>query len=94
MLRQSQPICKVKRGERTMEIVHKLWGDGTVKKEREEAKQNEGSSSPHHGGSTPRVVRLPERLENSNFILVKIPIEMHNLGHGQRLICMDRDRLA
>ena len=37
MLRQSQPICKVKRGERTMGIVYKLWGDGTVKKEWEEA---------------------------------------------------------
>jgi hypothetical protein len=36
---------------------------------------------------------LRERLENSNYILLKIPIEIHNLGHGQRLICMDSDRL-
>jgi hypothetical protein len=36
---------------------------------------------------------LPETHENSNFILVKMPIEIHNLGHGQRLICMDSDRL-
>jgi hypothetical protein len=25
--------------------------------------------------------------------LVKIPIEIHNLGHGERLTCMDSDRL-
>ncbi len=36
---------------------------------------------------------LRERLENSNYILLKIPIEIHNLGHGQRLICMDGERL-
>jgi len=36
---------------------------------------------------------LRERLEDSNFVLVEIPIEIHNLGHGQRLICMDSDRL-
>ena len=36
---------------------------------------------------------LRERLENSNYILLKIPIETHNVGHGQRLICMDTERL-
>ena len=40
-----------------------------------------------------RGLSLRERLENSNFVLVEIPIEIHNLGHGQRLICMDSDRL-
>jgi len=36
---------------------------------------------------------LRERLDNSNYVLLKIPIEIHNLGHGQRLICMDSERL-
>lgn len=36
---------------------------------------------------------LRDRLKNSNYILVKIPIEIHNLGHGERLICMDPERL-
>ena len=45
------------------------------------------------GGSHTRFPWLRERLENSNFILVKIPIRIHNLGHGQRLICMDSGRL-
>ena len=40
-----------------------------------------------------RGLSLRERLENSNFVLVEIPIEIHNLGHGQRLICMDSERL-
>jgi hypothetical protein len=40
-----------------------------------------------------RVERLRERLENSNFILVKIPIEIQRLEHGHRFICMDSDRL-
>lgn len=42
---------------------------------------------------TGRVEGLRERLENSNYILLKIPIETHNLGHGQRLRYMDCDRL-
>ena len=41
----------------------------------------------------PRVVRLRERLENANYTLLTIPAEIHNLGQGQRLICMDSDRL-
>jgi hypothetical protein len=36
---------------------------------------------------------LRESLKNSNFVLLKIPVEIHNLGHGQRLICMESDRL-
>ena len=36
---------------------------------------------------------LRDRLHTSNYILVKIPIEIHNLGHGERLTCMDSERL-
>jgi hypothetical protein len=36
---------------------------------------------------------LRDRLKNSNYILLKIPIEIHNLGHGERLTCMDSERL-
>jgi hypothetical protein len=65
-----------------------------IKKKWEEAKKAHGESGTlPSGSSTPHVALLRERLENSNFILVKIPIEIHNLGHGQRLICMDSDRL-
>jgi hypothetical protein len=38
-------------------------------------------------------ILLRDRFENSNFILVKIPIEIHNLGHGEKLTCMDSGRL-
>jgi hypothetical protein len=44
-------------------------------------------------GLSLRVVRLRERLENSNFLLLRIPIEIHCLQRGQRLICMDGERL-
>jgi hypothetical protein len=40
-----------------------------------------------------RGLLLPESHENSNSILLKIPIEMHNLGHGERLTYMDGERL-
>jgi hypothetical protein len=36
---------------------------------------------------------LRETRENSNFVLVKIPIEINNVGHGQKRICMDSKRL-
>jgi hypothetical protein len=45
------------------------------------------------GISTPHVVWLRDRLHTSNYILVKIPIEIYNLGHGERLTCMDSERL-
>jgi len=35
---------------------------------------------------------LRERLENSNYILLKIPIEIHHLLRGRQLICLDRER--
>jgi hypothetical protein len=85
--------CSVKRGEKKGENACKLRGDGTVKKTWEVAKQNEEPATSLSGGSTPRVVRLRERLENSNYVLLRIPIEIHNLEHGQRLICLDSDRL-
>jgi hypothetical protein len=45
------------------------------------------------GISTPHVVSLRDRLHTSNFILLKIPIEIHNMGHGERLTCMDSEGL-
>ena len=45
------------------------------------------------GISTPHVVSLRDRLHTSNFILLKIPIEIHNLGHGERLTSIDSERL-
>ena len=82
------------RGEKTGEIEFGLRGDGSIKRKWEEAKKANGESGkPPSGSSTPHVAWLRERLENSNFVLLKIPIEIHNLGHGQRLICMDGDRL-
>lgn len=78
---------------KTGEIVYRIRWDETVWKAWEEAKQNEESSTPHPGGLTPRVAWLRERFENSNFTMVKIPIEIHNLGHGEKLTCMDSGRL-
>jgi hypothetical protein len=51
------------------------------------------NKTPHSWLGVGRAERLRERLENSNYVLLKIPIEIHNLGHGQRLICMDSARL-
>ena len=56
--------CSVKRREKTGEIVYKLRGDGTVKKEWEEAKQNEESGNPGRPGLTPRVAWLREQDSN------------------------------
>ncbi len=78
--------CSVKRGEKTGEILYKLRGDGTVMKKWEEAKKNEESGNPHYGGSTPRVAWLPETHENSNFILLRIPIEINNYARGEKAI--------
>jgi len=36
---------------------------------------------------------LRESLESSNYVLLTIPVEIHNVGHGQTLTCMDRGRL-
>lgn len=36
---------------------------------------------------------LRDRLHTSNYILVKIPIEIHDLGHGEMSTCMDCERL-
>jgi hypothetical protein len=44
-------------------------------------------------GLTSLVPFAPREAENSNFVLAKIPIEIHRLAHGQRLIYMDRERL-
>jgi len=57
-------------------------------------KETEESVCPHHGGSTPRVVRLRERLENSNCIVLKIAIEIHLFERGLQVICMDSHRLS
>lgn len=40
-----------------------------------------------------RVEGLRNRVKNSNYVLLRIPIEIHNLGHGERLTCMDVERL-
>ncbi len=36
---------------------------------------------------------LRDRLETSNFVLLKIPVEIHNLGRGEKLNCIDAERL-
>ena len=41
---------------------------------------------------TLRVASLPETHENSNFVILKVPIEIHRLQRGRQLICLDRER--
>lgn len=41
----------------------------------------------------PNVVRLPETHENSNYILLRIPIEIHLFERGLQAICIDSHRL-
>jgi hypothetical protein len=36
---------------------------------------------------------LRDRLHTSNYILVKIAIEIQDLGHGENRTCMDSERL-
>ena len=36
---------------------------------------------------------LRDRLHTSNYILVKIAIEIQNLGHGEKRTCLDSERL-
>ena len=48
---------------------------------------------PRKGSSGPSGEPLRERLENSNFVLIKIPVEIHNLDHGQQLTSMGSERL-
>ena len=37
---------------------------------------------------TPRVIWLPETNENSNFIMLRIPIEISNSAHGEKAIAV------
>ena len=56
-------------------------------------KKKEGSTSPCSIGLSPHEIWLRERLENSNFILVKVPFEMHLPRHGTQAMNMDPDQL-
>jgi hypothetical protein len=53
----------------------------------------EGPSKREPDGSHIGFSWLRERLENSNSVLLRIPIEIHDSGHGQKLIRMDSERL-
>ena len=57
--------CTVRRGEKTGEIEFRLRGDGSIKKEREEAKKGNGESGNlPSGSSTPHVAWLREQDSN------------------------------
>jgi hypothetical protein len=56
-------------------------------------KKQEGSTSPCSTGLSPHVAWLRDRLHTSDYILLKIPIAIHNLGRGERLTCIDSERL-
>ena len=85
--------CSVKRGEKTGEIVYKLRGDGSIKKEWEEAKKNEEPGNPQFGGLTPRVAWLRETHDKSNFILLRIPLEIHNSAKGEKALSITERQL-
>jgi hypothetical protein len=89
-----QARCTVKRGEKTGEIELRLRGNGSTKKKWDEAKEANGESGTLPSGSpTPHVALLRERLENSNYILLKIPVEIHLFERGLQAIRMDPARL-
>ena len=48
-----------------------------------------GTGEPPSGGTTPHVAWLRERPEHSNFILLRIPIEILLSQHGRLEICVD-----
>ncbi len=52
----------------------------------------EGFLGPKETPVLPRGFLLPETHENSNYILVRIPIEIHKLGHDERLTSMHSER--
>ena len=56
--------CSVKRGERKGDIVYKLRGDGSVRKEWEQARKQEDPKPPSSGGSGLQVAWLREQDSN------------------------------
>jgi hypothetical protein len=54
----------VKKGEKKGEIVYKLRGDGSVKKDWEEARKHEDPKPPSSGGSSLQVAWLREQDSN------------------------------
>ena len=85
--------CSVKRGERKGEILYRLRGDGSVTKEWEQARKQENPKPPSSGGSSFQVAWLPETHENSNYILLRIPIEIVNSARGEKAISVAEGRL-
>ena len=57
------------------------------------SKNDEESSGPENPGLTPRVAWLSETHENSNFILLRIPIEISNIAHGEKAIAVEEGQL-
>ena len=65
-------------------------GQAVISGYRKESPPNE---NPEAREFALRGLSLRDRLHTSNYILLKIPIEIHNLGHGERLTCLDSERL-
>jgi len=57
------------------------------------SKANEESHNPGKPGLSPRVVRLPETHENSNYILLQIPVEISNSVRGEKALSVAENLL-
>ena len=65
-----------------------------IKKKWEEAKKAHGESGTlPSGSSTPHVAWPRETHENSNYILLRIPIEISKIAHGEKAIAVDEGPL-
>jgi hypothetical protein len=62
-----------------------LRGDGSIKKDWEEAQRQEDPKTPSSGGSGLQVAWLRERHHNSNFFWVRIPLEIRNSARGEKV---------
>lgn len=87
--------CTVKRGQKTGEITFKLRGDGSVKKNWNEAKETkEDSSTPSSGGLSPHVAWLPVNRRFTNSTTITLPIVAKTRKFGEQRMAVDFSRLA
>jgi hypothetical protein len=82
------PSSYFKRGSTEGELELRIRGNGATKKTWEDIKKNREPDGSHIG-----LPWLPETHGNSNFILLRIPIEISNNAHGEKAIAVEEGPL-
>jgi hypothetical protein len=65
-----------------------LAGAGSVEREWNQHQKQKDPKPPSSGGSSLQVAWLRETHENSNYILLRIPIEISNSARGEKAIAV------